>query len=122
MAAMFRYAPHNAVRFRFRVSRYGSRVGVVVLGQSCRRTSDACDVAERGVDHVAVLGLKTFHQLDAHHAHERRSLIATPGFPEREFSSMQCCVAVVAERHQVVRTVRAAVLALDDVVDLKARS
>ncbi len=30
-------------------------------------------------------------------------------------------MAVVAERHQIVRTVRASVLALDDVVDLKFR-
>ena len=60
------------------------------LGSPCRLTSDACDVAERGVGHVAVLGLKAFHQLNAHHAHERRSLISTPGFPEREFASVQC--------------------------------
>ena len=34
VAAVFRYAPYNAVRLRFRISGYGPGVGVVVLGQS----------------------------------------------------------------------------------------
>ena len=114
MTAVFRYTPYDTVRLRFRVSRYGSGVRIVILGQTCRRTYDACDVTERGLYHVSVFGLQPLHQLVAHLVHERWFLVSTSGFLERELAPVQCCMAVVAERHQVVPVICSTVLALDE--------
>ena len=57
VAAMFRNLPDNTIRFGFRVSRYGPGIRIVVFGQVRCRTSDACELTERSLDHVAVFGL-----------------------------------------------------------------
>ena len=90
----------------------------MVLGQVRRRTFDTREVPERGLDHVAVFYLKTFHQLVAHLVHERRILVANLRFRKREFPSVQGSMTLVAERHQVVTVICSAVLTLYDVVDL----